>query len=53
MKAINGIKNGLQILDDLVSKQQPPDAVVQELTQIGDSIQQLLNRININGVVME
>lgn len=46
MKAINGIKTGLQTLEDLVSKQQPSDQVIQELSHVGDSIQDLLQRIN-------
>lgn len=48
MKAINGIKTGLQCLDNLVSKQQPSNQVIQELLHIGDNIQDLLQRINSN-----
>lgn len=48
VKAINGIKTGLQTLDNLVSKQQPSNQVIQELSHIGDSIQDLLQRMNSN-----
>lgn len=47
------VKNGLQSLDDLLSKQHPSNLVIQELSQIGDNIQELLQRINTNGVVTE
>ena len=53
MIAINGIKSGVQSLDDLVSKQQPSKVVIQELSQINDNIQQLLKRINTNAVAMQ
>ena len=48
MKAINGIKTGLQSLDSLASKQQPSQQVIQELSHIGDSIQDLLQRFHTN-----
>lgn len=48
VKAINSIKTGLQTLDDLVSRQQPSNRAIQELSHIGDSIQELLQRIHSN-----
>ena len=46
MKAIDGIKSSLQLLDSLVSKQKPSNQVMQELLHVGDNIQDLLQRIN-------
>lgn len=46
MKAVNTVKTGLQNLDDLMSKQHPSEKVIQELSGISDSIQELFQRIN-------
>lgn len=46
MKAINGVKTSLQSLDGLMCKQRPPEKVIQELSYISDSIQELLQRVN-------
>ena len=46
MKAVNTVKTGLQNLDDLMSKQHQSEKVIQELSGISDSIQELFQRIN-------
>lgn len=47
------MKTGLQSFDDLVTKQQPSEHVIQELSQISDCFQELLQRINTKGMIVQ
>ncbi|PFX28508.1 uncharacterized protein LOC111326145 [Stylophora pistillata] len=46
MKAVNTMKTALQNLDDLMCKQHPSGKVIEELSGVSYSIQELLQRIN-------